>query len=101
MSANKYLSAIHKETSKKPVDPQVASEWAEVLNELNIEQCDKVPRGWMTMEQIAESMGKSPHTVRQQVAAMRRKRPNAIEVRRFRIQAGDRIYPVPHYKLKL
>lgn len=62
------------------------------------EGVDKVPKDFLTTEQWAANCGKSrPQTglyIRRLIAV------NKVEVRQFRIRTGQRVCPVPHYRLK-
>lgn len=66
---------------------------AKALDEPSVEQ---VPDGWLTARQLCETEGKSQARVsellRRAVAA------GLVEVRTFRIRAGGKVYPVPHYR---
>jgi hypothetical protein len=65
---------------------------------LNTGHVDTVPDGWMTTEQWAAAWGLSrPHAgslLKQGTAA------GTVELRRFRIETGSKVYPVPHYRVR-
>jgi hypothetical protein len=70
--------------------------WCAVLSEAK--PADKVPDGWLTAKQIAEKTGKALSTIGSQLChAVSQGR---CERKSFRIQTGDMVRPVPHYKLK-
>lgn len=57
---------------------------------------EEVPAGWQTAQQLADECGKSlPRTSEILRAAIR---AGLVEVRTFRIRAGNKVYPVPHYR---
>lgn len=59
---------------------------------------EEVPDGWQTAQQLADESGKSlartSEVLRQAIRA------GLVEVRTFRIRAGNKVYPVPHYRRK-
>jgi hypothetical protein len=75
---------------------QAALTWADALSVATAS--DEVPEGWSTTRQIADEIGRSD------VVAGRRLRALLLagraEQRLFRIAVGNRVIPVPHYRLK-
>lgn len=59
---------------------------------------DKVPPDWLTCAQIAVKLNKTRSRMAQILRAAAEN--NAIEVRKFKIKAGQTVRPVPHYRLK-
>lgn len=69
------------------------AELAEALANGGVEE---VPAGWQTAQQLADECGKSlPRTSEILRSGMR---AGLVEVRTFRIRAGNKVYPVPHYR---
>lgn len=57
---------------------------------------DTVPEDWKTMREIAAELGLSTvHT-----SHFVRDLGDAVECRKFRIKTGNKVYPVPHYRIK-
>lgn len=85
----------HKNTSKVVTpDPDLAAWCAALVTTL---QADTAPRGWLTARQVGQLLGKSGSRTREYlveaVAAGRCVRQD------FRVQCGQTVRPVPHYKL--
>ena len=59
---------------------------------------DKVPDGWLTAKQIAQTTGKAASTIGMQLC--RAVSQGRCERKEFRICTGSLVRPVPHYKLK-
>ena len=70
--------------------------WCAVLSEAK--PADKVPPGWFTAKQIAEKTGKACSTIGTQLC--RAVAEGRCERKTFRVQTGEMVRPVPHYKLK-
>jgi len=70
--------------------------WTEMLAETRMETAE-VPAGWKTASEIAKEMDRSVSTASQQLRVAIDS--GRAEVRKFPIKAGDRIYPVPHYRI--
>lgn len=59
---------------------------------------DEVPAGWLRMEEVATMLGKSEsYTFKLLTKAVRDGR---CETASFRVQCGQRVLPLRHYKLK-
>ena len=85
----------HKNTSKVVTpDPDLAA-WCAAL--VTTPQADTVPPGWLTARQVGQLLGKSGSSTRaylvEAVAAGRCVR------QAFRVERGQTVRPVPHYKL--
>jgi hypothetical protein len=72
--------------------------WAEEFVNCCNQKEDNVPDGWMTINQIAKGIGKSPPTVRVRIMEMEKK--GRLEKRKFKIKAGSRVRSVIHYRKK-
>lgn len=57
---------------------------------------ETVPAGWQTAQQLANECGKSLARTSEILRAGMR--AGMVEVRTFRIRAGNKVYPVPHYR---
>lgn len=57
---------------------------------------ETVPAGWHTAEEIAAQVGVSPAHARKAIYKI--KAEGLVESRKFRIQCGERVLPVPHYR---
>lgn len=57
---------------------------------------DEVPEDWKSVKAIAVSMGVSETHARRAIRVAFEK--GEVKMRKFRITAGTRIYPVPHYR---
>ena len=74
------------------------NDWLAVLVRVGNKRPEDVPEGWRTSEEIANEVGKSvPHTQKMLFAAVKL---GKVETQKFVIQAGKRVMPVVHYKLK-
>jgi hypothetical protein len=62
------------------------------------ERPEKVPPGWKTAPQIASELGRSLSAATKLVRGL--VASGAAECRKFRVVAGLRVYPTPHYRLK-
>lgn len=72
--------------------------WSEALAGYSNFTVQAVPDEWKTSIRIAEETGMSEtHTRRIISKAMREGR---VEMRKFRIQTGSRLYAAPHYRIK-
>lgn len=69
------------------------AELAEAIASGGVEQ---VPAGWQTAREIAEESGKS--LARASDILRDAIEHGLVEVRTFRIRAGNKVYPVPHYR---
>lgn len=73
-------------------------EWQQALQEVVNDQEETVPKGWITMQEFAHRVGKSTtHAskfMRQLVLF------GKAEVKKFTILSGNRVWSVPHYRLK-
>ena len=81
--------------SKKKTDD--LAEWCAVLSTAAI-SAEPVPPGWMTILQLAQKLGKSRAHVSHQIQAAYK--AGGLERKIFSIVTGDKVYPVPHYKVK-
>ena len=72
--------------------------WAEEFVGFCTQKEDKVPDGWMTINQIAKGIGKSKPTVRLRLRQMEEK--GGLEKRKFKIRTGSRVRSVFHYRKK-
>lgn len=77
-----------------PPDLAAGNQWLRLLGaQSKLEE--QVPADWHTVRQIAEQTGYSiPH-----VSHLLRRSAD-VETRKFRIRTGERIIPVPHYRIK-
>jgi hypothetical protein len=81
----------------KPNEP--LDEWLRMLTSPEVDSpTDKVLPGYLNTQQIADLTRISLPAVQRKIKKMREL--GLIEERRFRIRAGSRVYPVPHYILK-
>lgn len=76
-------------------DPDLAKWCAALATEV---VADEVPPGWHTAKQIAAATGKAHSTTGAQLC--RAVSEGRCERKLFRVQTGDMVRPVPHYKLK-
>jgi hypothetical protein len=83
-------------SKKLTAEDLVASAWAAVLTTQKTP--DKVPAGWFTAKQIAEKTGKACSTIGTQLC--RAVAEGRCERKTFRVQTGEMVRPVPHYRLK-
>lgn len=73
-------------------DSITLSEWRKALE---VEPVG-APKGWLTLQELSDKLGLSRSGVGHRISACRL----PVEIRRFRVAAGQRVYPVPHYRLK-
>lgn len=71
---------------------------AELAEALASNGIEPVPDGWQTCKQIAVEEGRS--LARTNEILRRGVDAGLVEVRTFRIKAGSKVYPVPHYRRK-
>lgn len=72
------------------------SDWLKALSETLVS--DKVPKGFLTRQEVAKEMGKGIHQT--DIFLKRLVSANKAEKKSFRVQTGAGIRPVPHYRLK-
>lgn len=70
--------------------------WVHQLAEAARAQAEEPPEGFLTAQQIADETGITYSHVRRLIRE--NVKQGTIEVRKFRIEAGDRLYPVKHYR---
>ena len=61
------------------------------------EESERVPDGWQTIAEIAAFERVSISTATRMVKGLRKL--GKMEMRKFRVDTGDKVYPVPHYRL--
>lgn len=61
---------------------------------------DRVPPGWLTVQQWAALWGLKPARAGFLIRAAMAQKPPLVQTRTFRIMAGTRLYPVAHYAEK-
>ena len=72
--------------------------WTEMRSEVSASGIEKPSAEWKTIAQIAKETHRSIPYV---TYLMRQARSDeTVEVKKFKIQTGGRLYPVPHYKMK-
>jgi predicted transcriptional regulator len=81
-----------KNTQKTPND------WLSVLAAAGQGVADEVPKGFQTIAQIAKETGKSESQAR--IHVRNAIRLGLVEESKFRVQAGNKLYPTPHYKIR-
>jgi hypothetical protein len=59
---------------------------------------DIVPKGWFTIAQISDKLGRSSCNTQQRMRVMLK--DGRAEQQTFRIATGKQVRPVPHYRLK-
>lgn len=57
---------------------------------------EPVPPDWKTIKGLARECGRSPKRTQELVQAG--VEAGLIEVRKFRVRTGGKVYPVPHYR---
>jgi hypothetical protein len=83
---------------KKTKSQATYNDWLSVLTAAGQGVADEVPKGFQTIAQIAKETGKSQSQARIYVR-------NAIEMglveeSKFKVQAGNKLYPTPHFRIK-
>lgn len=73
-------------------------EWKSALEELSAIKSDSVPKGWVTCRRFAEMSSLSESQSLKKLRAL--VQATKAEKKNFRIEIGDRIFPIPHYRLK-
>ena len=68
------------------------------LRDYPITDPDPVPAGWLTAAQHAVASDLSSPQARARLKILVDR--GDAEMRKFKIRSGQRVYPVPHYKLK-
>lgn len=69
---------------------------ARLESHLKTDGIEKVPSGWLTVNQLAVEMGKAKSTISHIVADQ--VRSGWMERKNFRIQVGGRVVSIPHYR---
>lgn len=69
---------------------------AKLADALVDNSAEAVPHDWKTIKAIARECGRSPKRTQELVQAGIE--AGLIEVRKFRIRTGGKVYPVPHYR---
>lgn len=83
--------------SKKLTAEQIeAAAWAAALQAEVV--TDQIPPGWHTSSELAAKLGKPISTMGKLLLAA--VRAGKCETKKFRIDCGAFVRPVPHYKLK-
>ena len=74
-------------------------DWAKLLSTALANEPDKVPKGWETSQQIA-SRPKWPWSLSRTRALLAQLvKSGEVEAHNYRIRTGQRILPVPHYRI--
>lgn len=73
-----------------------AGSFAYLRQAFRANQAEPVPEGWYTADEWAKLMGCGGSEARKVIRHFRAK--GEFEQKRFRIESGDRVYPVPHYR---
>lgn len=84
--------------SAEQIARSAMSSWVQALEESNKAKADKIPKGFKTVQEIAEEMGKSRRRaseVASQLAFM-----GTAEKRDFKILVGKTLRSVTHYRLR-
>ena len=90
--------------SRKKLNPSESdlrksvNDWAGIIADAVQSQIESVPQGWQTMSEISAELGLSEAQTRQRLKPL--KESGAVISKKFTIQAGERIYPVLHYRIK-
>lgn len=63
---------------------------------LKTDGLEKVPAGWLTSDQISRQMGRANSSTRHMIVSQ--VRSGWLEMKKFRIQVGDRVVATPHYR---
>jgi hypothetical protein len=74
------------------------SEWLEAITKLRAEQSEKPAPGFKTREEIQKDLGLSQAGTSRVLSLM--VATGRAEMRKFRIENGGCIRPVPHFRLK-
>tara|TARA_B100001123_G_C15145883_1_gene961501 strand:- start:246 stop:497 length:252 start_codon:yes stop_codon:yes gene_type:complete len=77
---------------------RIQDNWLTSLEEVIREDEERVPEGWLSMIGLAKRLGVSRCHANKQVNELIE--AGKAEMKTFRVWRGNRIYPVPHYKLK-
>jgi predicted transcriptional regulator len=82
---------------KKPKADMTPNDWLAVLSQASKQIADEVPEGFKTVAQIAKETGKS----NSQTAKYLREAVNLglVEDAKFKVATGNKIYPVPHFRI--
>jgi hypothetical protein len=73
------------------------NKWSKAIEKVLLLQIDQVPKEWKTAKQIGHEMQRGPSSTRAMLARLIEAKK--VEVKKFRIQIGDRLLEVPHYRL--
>jgi predicted transcriptional regulator len=83
---------------KKTQETKTANDWLAVLAQASKQIADEVPAGFKTVAQIAKETGKSnSQTGKYLKEAVK---IGLVEEVRYRVPTGNKIYPVPHFRIK-
>jgi len=77
--------------------PETANDWLQILAAAGKRTEDKVPPGFKSATQIAKETGKSETQVRKYLREA--VKLGLIEGAKFNVNTGDKLYPVPHYRI--
>lgn len=93
------MAGTRREKRAHPVSENVLNpvEAFERLRQLVCNQPETVPPGFFRVEEWCEKQDLGPARVYQIFA--KGVKAGLVEKRKFRIQIGDRVQPVPHYKM--
>lgn len=58
---------------------------------------DEVPKGWYTVKELAEARHCSTATVYRAIEKL--KQNKEVSMRNFKVVIGERVIPVPHFRL--
>lgn len=73
--------------------------WLKAIQSHLVSKPDPIPKGWKTSIEISKELGCSPCTAQRKIKVMKSK--GLVDTQEFMVQGVNKLYPVPHYKLKL
>jgi len=73
------------------------NEWAEMIASAQSGQIDEVPQGYKTKLQLCEELNLPKTTITERLEKLRDRKK--IEMKKFRVKTGQRVYLTPHYKI--
>jgi predicted transcriptional regulator len=75
-----------------------ANEWAQFLVDAKSIGAEKVPSGWKTRLELEEEWNFSQAYTGRKIQSLLKL--GKIEKKTFKVLTGNKIYPIPHYKIK-
>jgi hypothetical protein len=73
------------------------NDWLAILSSAGKRVADEVPPGFKTVAEIANETGKSTsQTTKHLREALKL---GLVETRKFNVPAGEKLYPVPHFRI--